>query len=155
MMTNRDAARALYAVAALLESEGANVYRVRAYRRAALGLQLLPMGADAYVDGANELRLPWLGQRLRRKLGELVTQGHMQFYDDLVATLPPAKRELLTIQGVGPKTARRLMEELHLESARDVAEAAREGRLRTLRGIGKVREEQLGRAAEAILARAA
>ena len=79
----------------------------------------------------------------------------MQFYDDLVATLPPAKRELLTIPGIGPKTARRLIDELHLESARDVAEAARDGRLRTVRGIGKVREERLGRAADAVLAKAA
>jgi DNA polymerase (family 10) len=154
-MSNREAARLLFGVAALLESEGANVYRLRAYRRAALSLLALPAEASVYLNTSRELQLPWLGQRLRRKLGELVSEGRMQFYDDLVAALPPVKRQLLAIPGVGPITARRLEEELHLESAEAVAEAAAAGRLRQLRSIGKVREQRLGQAASAMLREAA
>ncbi|HEV7215839.1 MAG TPA: helix-hairpin-helix domain-containing protein [Chloroflexota bacterium] len=154
-MSNREAARLLFGVAALLESEGANVYRLRAYRRAACSLLALPAEASVYLNTSRELQLPWLGQRLRRKLGELVSEGRMQFYDDLVAALPPVKRQLLAIPGVGPITARRLEEELHLESAEAVAEAAAAGRLRQLRSIGKVREQRLGQAASAMLREAA
>lgn len=154
-MTNREAARMLFAVAALLESEGANVYRLRAYRRAASSLLALPAEASVYLNAARELQLPWLGQRLRRKLGELVAEGRMQFYDNLVESLPPVKRELLAIPGVGPITARRLEEDLHLASAQAVAEAAAAGRLRQIRGIGKVKERQLGRAASETPQRAA
>lgn len=146
-MDNRQSARTLFGVAALLESEGVNPYRVRAYRRAARNLLALPAEASLFVNAANELPLPWLGKRLRRKLGELVTSGQMQFYQDLLEALPPVKRELLAIPGVGPKTARRLEGELHLDSAQAVADAAREGRLRHLRGIGPTRERQLGQAA--------
>ena len=154
-MSNREAARMLFGVAALLESEGANPYRVRAYRRAARSLLVLPAEASVYLNTARELQLPWLGKRLRRKLGELVSEGRMQFYDDLIEALPPVKRELLAIPGVGPITARRLEDELHLVSAEAVAEAARAGRLRQLRGIGTVREQQLGQAASEVLRRAA
>ena len=146
-MNNRQAARTLFGVAALLESEGGNPYRVRAYRRAACSLLALPAEANLYINAANELPLPWLGKRLRRKLGELLTSGHMQFHEDLLDALPPVKRELLGIPGVGPKTAQRLEAELHLDGAQAVAHAAQEGRLRQLRGIGPTRERQLGQAA--------
>lgn len=146
-MENREAARALFAVAGLLEAEGANPYRVRAYRRAAASLLALPGQAAALVTPEAELPLPWLGSRLRKKLGELLTHGHMQFYDELVEALPAAKRELLAIPGVGPRTAALLITELGLTTADAVAEAATQGRLRTLRGIGARRERQLGEAA--------
>jgi DNA polymerase (family X) len=154
-MDNRQSARTLFGVAALLESEGVNPYRVRAYRRAARNILALPGEASLYVNEAKELPLPWLGKRLRRKLGELVTSGHMQFYDDFVDALPSVKRELLAIPGVGPKTARRLEEELHLRSAQEVVDAAYLGRLRQLRGIGAARERQLGQAAAELVRKVA
>src|SRR5437773_10129110 len=85
---NRRASRTIFAVAALLESLGANPYRVWAYRRAALGVLRLPVEAERFLDDGGELALPWLGPRLRRKLGELVRHGRVQFYDDLAADLP-------------------------------------------------------------------
>jgi DNA polymerase (family 10) len=148
---NGTAARSLFAVASLLESLGANPYRVRAYRRAAVGMLVLPAEAERYLNAEGELVLPWLGERLRRKLGELVRQGKMQFHDDLLAELPRPFRELLSVPGIGPKTATRLLAELQLGGLEDLARAAREGRLQTLRGIGPLRERQWGEAAEALL----
>jgi DNA polymerase (family 10) len=149
---NLQAARAVFSVASLLESLGANPYRVRAYRRAAVGLLRLPTAASQLLDGQGQLALPWLGPRLRRKLGELVRRGRMQFHDDLIANLPPPMRDLLAIPGVGPKTAARLIVDLSIADAAGVARAAQSGRLRALRGIGPVREQRLGEAAAALLA---
>ena len=146
-MSNQDAARTLFGVASLLESQGANPYRVRAYRRAALSLLRLAIPAEQLTDADGQLNLPWLGPRLRRKLGELLTMGRMQFHVELVAELPPALRELLSVPGVGPKTAERLIRELDIRSVAQLAEAASQGRLRTLRGIGETRERRLGEAA--------
>ena len=154
-MDNLQAARTIFAVASLLESQGANPYRVRAYRRAAISLLYLPEEAARFTNEAGELALPWLGERLRRKLGELVTRGQMQFYRELLAELPAPLRELLAVPGVGPKTAPRLIGELGIGSVGELADAAQQGRLRTLRGIGAVREQQLGAAAAALLAQAA
>src|SRR4028118_1783899 len=69
LVDNGEAARALFGVAALLEAQGANRYRVQAYRRAAVGMLRLPQGAFRYLDARGELTLPWLGKRLRRTLG--------------------------------------------------------------------------------------
>ena len=150
-MDNREAARVLFAVAALLEALCANPYRIAAYRRAALGLLRLSAPATDYVNAAGELDLPGLGPRLRRKLGELVTQGRLRFHDDLLAELPQPWRDLLMVPGIGPKTADRLINELGIRGVRDLAEAARQGRLRTLTGIGPIREQQLGLAAASLL----
>ena len=152
---NRDAARALFAVATLLESQGANPFRVRAYRRAALGLLRLERQASVYASPAGELDLPGLGPSLRRKLGELVTQGHMDFHDQLLAELPGYERDLLSVPGIGPRTARRLIGELGIRGLRGLIRAAAQGRLRTVRGIGVKREQQLAERARALLDRAA
>ena len=154
-MDNRELAKFVFAIASLLESQGANPYRVQAYRRAALGLASLPQPAVQYVNAQGELELPWLGERLRRKLGELVVYGRMQFHDELLAQLPGPFRELLAVPGVGPKTAERAIRDLGVRSVPELARAARERRLRTLRWIGPRREQQLGQAAEALLAEAA
>jgi DNA polymerase (family 10) len=146
-VSNQDAARTLFGVASLLESQGANPYRVRAYRRAALSLMRLAIPAEQLTDRDGQLNLPWLGPRLRRKLGELVTMGRMQFHVELIAELPPALRELLSVPGVGPKTAERLIRELDIRSVAQLAEAASRGRLRALRGIGEIKERRLGEAA--------
>jgi DNA polymerase (family 10) len=154
-MENREAARQIFEIASLLETQGANPYRVRAYRRAALGLLYLPARADQLTTETGELELPWLGPRLRRKLGELVSKGHMEFHDDLVAQIPKPFLELLTIPGVGPKTATRLIEELGIRSIAGVARAARAHKLRQVYWIGPERERRLGRVAESLLQRAA
>src|SRR5690242_17112024 len=105
IVDNAQAARTIFTIATLLESRGANRYRVNAYRRAAIGLLRLPQGAAAFVDGKGELNLPWLGPRLRRKLGELVAKGRMQFHQELLAELPASVRALLEVPGIGPKKA--------------------------------------------------
>ena len=150
-LDNRQASRLVFSVASLLESLGANPYRVRAYRRAAVGMARLPVQAGRFLDDAGELTLPWLGPRLRRKLGELLRRGTMQFYENLLDELPAPVRELLSVPGVGPVTAARLIQLLDVRSVAALAAAARDGRLQTLRGIGMVREQQLGKAAEQTL----
>jgi DNA polymerase (family 10) len=149
---NRAAARALFGVAALLESQGANPYRVRAYRRAAVGMLRLPEGAGCYLSGGGDLVLPWLGARLQRKLGQLVRQGRMEFQEELLASLPQPLRELLAVPGIGPRTAARLMAEAGVFGLVDLIRAADEGRLRALRGIGARREAQWAQAATGLLA---
>ncbi len=154
-MENREAARALFGVASLLESQNANPYRVRAYRRAAR--LLLTAGRDAkvkLVEGkeGKELDLPGLGLRLRRKLGELLATGRMRFYVELCADLPDDVSRLMQIPNVGPKTALRLHEELGLSTPVDVYAAAQAGKIRSLYGFGEKRERQLLRGAQEVLA---
>jgi DNA polymerase (family 10) len=145
-VTNKDAAALLFNVATILELADDNPYRIRAYRRAARLLLARPQtDAVNLVDGKHgkELDLPGLGQRLRRKLGELLSTGRMRFYVELCAELPEDISTLMQIPGVGPKTALRLHEELGLASPAEVVAAADAGRLRALYGFGPRREELL------------
>jgi DNA polymerase (family X) len=150
-MENQEAARVMFGVASLLESQGANPYRVRAYRRAALNLMRMRRPATALTGDDGQVHVPWLGDRLRRKVGELVTRGEMQFHKELVATLPKPLRSLLAVPGIGPKTAQRFIDELGIGSAKGVANAADRGRIRRLRGFGPASEARLGGAAQALI----
>jgi DNA polymerase (family 10) len=149
---NRERALQVFAAASYLEARGANSYRVRAYQRAALRLLRMSEDASVYLDAQGELDLPGLGQRLRRKLGELVRTGRMSFHDELLAAEPRPIRALMTVPGIGPKTADRLVGELRVRGLRSLVRAARRGRLRRLRGIGPAREQAWGEAAELLLA---
>jgi DNA polymerase (family 10) len=150
-VTNRDAAEVLFNVATILELAEDNPYRVRAYRRAARLLMRTADQAKLRVNDRTELDLPGLGPRLRRKLGELLHTGQMRFYVELCADLPQEVSSLMEIPNIGPKTARRLHEELGLATAADVVEAARGGKIRQLYGFGEKRERQLLEGAELVL----
>lgn len=150
-MGNRERALQVFAAASYLEARGANPYRVRAYRRAALRLLWLSEDASSFLTDDSELDLPGLGQRLRRKLGELVRTGRMSFHDELLAAEPRPIRTLMTVPGIGPKTADRLVSEAGVRGLKSLARAARSGRLRRLRGIGEARERAWAEAAELLL----
>jgi DNA polymerase (family 10) len=151
-VTNKDAADVLFNVATILELAEDNPYRVRAYRRAARLLLGSREDVRLKLTPEKELDLPGLGPRLRKKLGELLSNGHMRFYVELCADLPGEVSNLMQIPGVGPKTALRLNEELGLATAADVYAAAQQGRIRQLYGFGQKRERQLLEGAEQVLA---
>jgi DNA polymerase (family 10) len=148
---NRERALQVFAAASYLEARGANPYRVRAYRRAALRLLWMREDASAYLDARGELDLPGLGQRLRRKLGELLRTGRLSFHDELIAAEPRPIRMLMTVPGIGPRTADRLVGELGIRGLKGLARAARRGQLRRLRGVGPAREQAWGESAELLL----
>src|SRR5438876_5757445 len=106
-MTNRHIAAVLFNIATLLDSSQDNIYRVRAYRRAARRILILPEEAAAIVARGEELPLPGVGDRLRRKLAELISTGSLTFYAELLEDLPLPVRSLMALDGVGPKIAQR------------------------------------------------
>jgi DNA polymerase (family X) len=151
-VTNKDAADVLFNVATILELAEDNPYRVRAYRRAARLLLSNRDDVRLKLTADRELDLPGLGPRLRKKLGELLSTGHMRFYVELCADLPGEVSNLMLIPTVGPKTALRLNEELGLSTAAEVYAAAQQGKIRQLYGFGPKRERQLLEGAEQVLA---
>jgi len=148
---NRDAANVLFNVATILELAEDNPYRVRAYRRAARLLLQNREDVRLKLTPEQELDLPGLGPRLRKKLGELLSTGHMRFYVELCADLPQEVQNLMQIPGVGPKTAYRLHEELGLSTPLDVYVAAQQGKIQELYGFGPRRERQLLEGAAQVL----
>jgi DNA polymerase (family X) len=139
-LSNAAIAERFELMADLLELEGAVVYRVLAYRRAA---QTLRDTAESVARLSAEGRLtslPGVGQTIADKVAELLSTGDIAALERLVARNPPGAVPVMHLQGVGPKTARRIFDELGLQTVDDVREAARAGRIRALAGLGEKTE---------------
>jgi DNA polymerase (family 10) len=149
--TNEEVARVLFQVASLLDLLQDNPYRVRSYRRAALGVLFLPRPLADYVAENEDFPIPGMGERLRSRLTELINTGQMGVYEALLEDIGEPIVSLLSVRGIGPKTAIRLVRELQVDSIEDLVEAAKGGQIRALRGFGPKREAQLAREAEALL----
>jgi DNA polymerase (family 10) len=155
LITNRQIAEALSSIAALLESQNANPYRVQAYRSAARGVLELHEPAADIIRRGEILPVPGLGRRLQFRIAEFVHTGSMTFYNDFfMQSLPPAVRRLMAIEHVGPRTAVRLYEELGIQTPEQLWWAAHQKRIRTLHGFGVRSEARLKVAAGHVLGKA-
>jgi DNA polymerase (family 10) len=139
-LSNADIAQRFELLASLLELEGAAVYRVLAYQRAAKNLRETPESIARLSAEGRLTELPGVGDTIADKVAELLETGRIAALDRVVARTPPGIVPLLSIPGVGPKTARRIFAELGLETVDDVRDAAQTGRIRGLAGLGEKTE---------------
>jgi DNA polymerase (family 10) len=151
-VSNPQIADVLFNIATLLDMQQANPYRVAAYRNAARVLLALPESVAAIIARGERLAVPGIGERLRRKITELVTTGRMLFYDDLCEeSLPEDVRALMAVPHVGPRTALRLAGQLGIHSVPELLQAAESHRLREHYGFGPRSEQRLVRGAHEVL----
>ena len=135
---NQDIARRLREVAQLLEDQGANRFRVRAYRAAAETIERLaaPAAEIAQQQGTDGLQaLPGIGVSLARSIHTLVVTGRLPMLDRLRGRMDPVSL-LTSIPGIGPAFAHRLHDDLHIETLEQLEMAAHDGRLTDIEGIG-------------------
>jgi DNA polymerase (family X) len=137
-MQNPDIARVFDEVADLLEIQGANPFRVRAYRNAARVVRDYPEPlADVVRRGERDLtEIPGIGEDLALKITTIVTTGELPLRRELAVQLPAGLLDLLRIPGLGPKRVKELHEKLHVTSAAELAEAVEAGRVEELKGFG-------------------
>ena len=144
VVTNRQIAEVFSNIADILEFQNGNPYRIQAYRHAARGILALEEPASAILARGEELPVPGLGQRLRRRVAELVETGTMTFYSDLyLQSLPRGVRAMLALPHVGTRTAVRLYEELGIDTPEKLQHAARQQSIRHLPGFGPRSEARL------------
>jgi DNA polymerase (family 10) len=147
---NADIAAIFEELANRLEIQGANPFRIRAYRNAARTLGELPQDARALLkQGENLTRLPGIGDDLAAKVQEIVTSGRCSLLERLRRELPPAVTELLQIPGLGPKRVKALYHDLEVQTVEQLMRAARDGRIRALPGFGEKTELNILQAVEA------
>jgi len=141
---NVEIAQALNKLADLLEIEGANAFRVRAYRNAAHLVESLPRSVADMVAANEDLsELPGIGEALAKKLKEIVETGHLVALEQEEQHVPAALGDLLKIPGLGPQRVHELFEKLKITDLASLEHAVRKGKLRTLEGFGEKTETRI------------
>lgn len=143
-MTNAEVARALDRIATLLEIDGANPFRVRAYREGARVIETLGESAAALGAEPGGLEaLKGIGKDLAARIRDLTTTGHTEMLDELRARIPDEVAGFTELQGLGPKRVKTLFETLGIRDRAALGAAARDGRLRGLPGFGEKVEQNV------------
>ena len=141
---NAEVATAFEEMADLLEIEGANPFRVRAYRFAARTLRDLPAEVGEMVAKGEDLTsLPGIGDDLAGKIKEILATGTAAAIEAQRKRVPATLTGLLRIPGLGPKRVKRLAHELKIRSLSELQTAAQAGRVRTLAGFGEKTEQHI------------
>jgi hypothetical protein len=135
---NQQIAMKLAQAADLLEQQGANPFRVSAYRRASETVSRLEQDIGELTEtggSAGLIALPNIGKGIASAIQELVTTGKWAQLERLRGTLDPVHL-FQTVPGIGPKMAEQIHEALHIDTLEALETAAWDGRLETVRGVG-------------------
>lgn len=131
-------------LADLLEIQGANPFRIRAYRNGARTISSTSESMDDMVRSDRDLtEMTGIGKDLARQIVEIVTTGRHASLEELKTKIPNGVLDMLRIQGVGPKKVSVFFNELGLKSLAELKAACEGGRLRELKGFGKKTEESI------------
>jgi DNA polymerase (family X) len=130
--------------AELLEIEGENQFRVRAYRRAARVVEGLPQSVKILLAAGRDLsELPGIGKDLAGKIADIVATGHFKLLDQLKKKLPGELGEITALPGLGPKRVKLLHDKLKVSTFNDLRRVVKTGKLHEIRGFGPIIEKKL------------
>jgi DNA polymerase (family 10) len=136
-MENVEIAAVLNQVADLLEIQDANPFRVRAYRNAVRTVETHAVPMRKLIgEGADLTELAAIGKEMARHIEELVTTGELTVLEELSQEVPASLIQLMKLPGLGPKKARKLWDELGIETLEELEEHAKAGRVSKLPGFG-------------------
>jgi DNA polymerase (family 10) len=141
---NSEIADQFETLADLLEIEGANPFRVRAYRNAAQTVRSHGQGMAGLVEAGEDLsELPDIGDDLAQKIAEIVRTRKLRLLEEVEARVPLELARLTRLDGLGPKRVQALYRELGVRSLDDLRRAAEAHRVRGLKGFGAKTEERI------------
>ena len=141
---NAEIAAMFNQAAELLEIEGENQFRVRAYRRAARVIEALPQSVrNLLLAGRDLSELPGIGKDLAGKIANIVKSGHFDLLDSLKRRLPGQLGEIAALPGLGPKRVKLLYDKLKVRTLADLRRAIGTGRLREIHGFGPTIEAKV------------
>jgi DNA polymerase (family 10) len=141
--TTSEIAAALDELGDLYELDGAVIHRIVAYRNAAKAVREAPVSILGLARQGRATELAGIGAIIQEKVLALADEGEIPALVKLRAKFPPGLVEMTRLPGLGPKRARRLYEELGVDSLDALRTAAQEQRIRKLKGFGPKAEESL------------
>ncbi|KVG66926.1 DNA polymerase/3'-5' exonuclease PolX [Burkholderia pseudomultivorans] len=141
---NAECAAVFAEIADMLEIQGANPFRVRAYRNAARTIADYGRDIPSMIASGGDLgQIPSIGPDLASKLREIAATGTCELQQTLRHALPGAIVELLDVPGLGAKRVKALHDALHVDTLEQLRAEAKNGHVRALPGFGAKTEAHL------------
>lgn len=141
---NMEVAEQFNRLANLLEIEGANPFRVRAYRTAARVIAGLATSvAELITQGEDLTTLPGIGSDLAEKIKLIIETGELPLLKEVETRLPPLLNELMDIEGLGPKRIQIIYKQLKIADLEELKTALATGRLQKIKGFGEKIEKKI------------
>jgi DNA polymerase (family X) len=141
--SNTQLAEQFELLADMLELDGADAFRLTAYRRAATRIRESAVPVAQFAQEGNATKLSGIGTTIQNKILEFSETGDLSAIAKLRDKLPSGLVEVMHVPGLGPKTAKKLYVELGVQSAADLRQAAERGQLAGLAGLGPKTEEKV------------
>ncbi len=149
-LSNQQLADTFTLIGDLLEIKGEVIYKILAYRKAAESLENLGRDAHELWRAGKLNEIPGVGKAISEKMDELLSTGKLEFLEKLKREVPPTLVELLRVPDLGPKKAAMFWKQLGVTDLAGLEAAAREGKLRTLPGMGEKSEARVLAGIEAL-----
>jgi DNA polymerase (family 10) len=146
---NADVADQFELLADLLELEDTDAFQVIAYRRAGALIRETPRPVAELALAGRARELPGIGATIEGKIVQIVETGEIEALTKRRDRVPSEVVTFMRLPGLGPKTVRRIWQELGISTREELRRAAEQQQLRTLRGLGARTEENVLRALDA------
>ncbi|MGE5544598.1 MAG: DNA polymerase/3'-5' exonuclease PolX [Bacillota bacterium] len=148
MVENREVAAILEEVADILEILGENIYKIRAYRKAAYSICQLAEDLEDMWHQGRLLEIDGIGQAIQSKIVEILQTGSLTYHQELLRQVPRGVLKMLALPGMGPRTVRIIHEHLGITNLDDLLEAAKARKIRELPGLGAKTEYNIKKGME-------
>ena len=142
-MTNQDIANIFYRIAEILEIQGENPFKIRAYIKAAQTVESYTKELSEIKDTEELKELPGIGEKIALKIKEIVETGRLEMYEKLKKSEFASLIALLDVPGMGPKHVRLVYDKFGIKTIDQLEKAARRGKLRDLPGLGEKTEQNI------------
>lgn len=118
-------------------------FRSIAYQRAAQIIEDLPQDIRNYIQSGEIHHLRGIGSGIEEKIIEYIKTGKISKYEELKKSIPPDFLELMEVPGLGPKTLKRLYQELGIDTKEKLVQALKDGRIAKLKGFGEKKVQNI------------
>lgn len=141
-MKNKEMAKLLYDIAEFLEMDDVP-FKPMAYKRAAMTIEAMPQAIEELHKEGKLEEISGVGKGIAKKIAEFLETGHSSYYEKLKKKMPVDVEALGSIQGMGPKTIKKLYEKLKVTSLATLEKAAKSGRIRKIPHLGEKLEKNI------------
>ncbi|QGT99712.1 DNA-dependent DNA polymerase family X [Candidatus Syntrophocurvum alkaliphilum] len=149
-MTNREVVILLENIANLLQLKGENIYKVRAYKKAAESIYHLDTDIRLLSDANRLNEISGVGKSVKNTIEDLIQNGRSSYYDELTKEVPTGLLEIIALPGVGFKTVKTIWNQLGIDNIDDLLKAAKNKQIRKLNGMGGKTEYNIIKSIETV-----